>query len=145
MKLKRVYHPLCKWEEVNFNMWGDCDNRQETLTKTIAFTGNHELYGSYMRRVTMERPVSCENALTDHALNRRAWLGHAACALYAKTPEDITREAWRHLSDEQQLLANNQARQAIQAWEMRYRKDHKLCDGMEETMLFDWDTRRSAA
>lgn len=144
MKLRRVYHPVAHWEECDYNMWGECVDRAGTLAKAIKFTGDHELYGSYMIRVTKEWPISCENALTDLNLNRKAWLGHAACAMYARIPEDVTREAWSQLSDEQQLLANYQAREAISAWELRYRKDIELCGGLGETLLFDWHPRRSA-
>jgi len=140
VKLPRVYRPVSEWEECDYNMWGEVNSHNETLENAIAFTSNHRLYGKYMRRVTRQWPISCENALTDYNLNRKAWLGHAACALYAKIPEWITREAWRELTDEQQLLANNQARSAIQSWENRYRKDHKLCDGMGEQMLLNGDT-----
>lgn len=140
MRLPRIYHPVSKWEECNYNMWGDCDQRQVVLKQAIVFTGNAEHYGSYMQRVIHEWPISCENALTDYNLNRKAWLGHAACALYARIPEDVTREAWGTLTNEQQLLANNQARAAIQTWEINYRKGHKLCCGVGETLLFDWNT-----
>lgn len=143
MKLPRVYHPVSHWEECDYNMWGECSDRSSDLQKAIEFTGNHEKYGSYMRRVINEWPISCENAFTDPHLNHKAWLGHAACALYAKIPEDVTREAWRRLTHEQQLLANNQARAAIQSWEMRYRKSKQLCEGMEETLLLKWDSRGS--
>lgn len=137
MKFKRVYHPVHHWEECDFNMWGEVIGRDEVLQKAIAFTGDHELYGSYMRRVTREWPVSCENALTDYNLNRRAWIGHAAAALYGKIPEDITRQAWRYLSDEQQLLANNQASKAIRQWEINYAKSLGLYSRVGEQMLLD--------
>lgn len=135
MKLNRVYHPVSKWEECNFNMWGEVEDRAAALKLAIEFTGNHEKYGSYMQRVIREWPISCENALTDYNLNRRAWLGHAACAMFAKIPEDITREAWRHLTNEQQLLANNQAERAIRDWEIDYEKGRGIYTDMEAQML----------
>ena len=144
MTLPRVYHPVSHWEECDFNMWGDCDDREETLNLAIDFTGDHERYGHYMVRVTNEWPISCENALTDHHLNRRAWLGHAACALYGRIPEDVTREAWRHLSNEQQLLANNQASKAIRDWEYRYSENHGLLRGVGKPLLLEWDTPRGS-
>lgn len=144
MRLPRVYHPVSKWEETDFNMWGECEDHDPTLELAITFTGDHEKYGHYMRRVTREWPISCENALTDYNLNRKAWLGHAACALYAKIPEWLTREAWRHLTHEQQLLANNQAREAIRAWERRYRKDKQLHPGVGEQMLLIRNPGRSS-
>ena len=83
----------------------------------IEFTGDAELYGSYMLRVTQEWPNSCEHNLTDRSQNRRAWIGHAAVALAIQCPEDIVRSAWSRLSEKQQIDANAQADAAIRSWE----------------------------
>jgi hypothetical protein len=139
-KFKRVWHPYTEWEEVKFNMWGRVDDRQLYLKKAIEFTGNHELYGSFMNRVINEWPVSCENALTDYFMNRKAWIGHAACALAIQCPEDITRQAWKELSYEQQYLANQKASRAIRAWENNYIQSQQLHRSMGETLLPAWDT-----
>ena len=136
LKLKRVYHPYCDWEELDHNMWGVVENRKKYLSKAKEFTADHKLYGRFMMRVVREWPVSCENALTDYSLNRKAWIGHAACALALECPEDIVREAWGYLNYEQQLLANKEAERAIQAWEHTYIKDRGLREGMGESMLF---------
>jgi hypothetical protein len=133
--LKRVYHPVSEWEEMNFNMWGVTDNKSALLTKAITFTGDHDLYGSFMQRVIKEWPISCENSLTDNNLNKRAWIGHAAVALALQIPEDVTREAWGKLTDEQQLLANREATRAIQQWEESYRENKGLHSGVERQML----------
>jgi hypothetical protein len=93
-----------------------------------------------MRRVTEEWRNSCVNALTDYSLNRRAWIGHAACALALRCPEDITRHAWSFLSNEQQILANKQANRAIQSWEMRYRQSARVPPAMEAPLLFGRNT-----
>lgn len=136
MKLDRVYHHYMDWEEIDFNMWGDVNNRKSYLNKAIEFTGDYKRYGRFMMRVINEWPVSCENALTDYSINRKAWVGHAACALALGCPEDITREAWRYLTDEQQLLANKEAERAIQTWEYNYIKSRGLCEEMGTKMLF---------
>ena len=135
MKLDRVYHPISKWEEISHGMWSDVEDKTAILKRAIAFTGNHKIYGSYMIRVIVEWPISCENALTDSSLNQRAWIGHAACALAIGCPEDITREAWGHLTDEQRLLANNEADRALRCWRYAYAKDRNLCDDMGESLL----------
>lgn len=135
-RLKRVYHPVDKWEEMSSNMWGDVQDRKDMLEKAIKFTGDNELYGRYMLRVINEWPISCENALTDYNLNRKAWIGHAACALAIGCPEDITRKAWGMLTYEQRTLANRRAAIAIGKWEERYRKDHFLYEDVAEPMLF---------
>lgn len=134
-KFKRVYHPYDKWEEMRFNMWGSVDDVKSMLQKAIEFTGNHKLYGEYMQKVIREWPISCENALTDYLLNRKAWIGHAACAMAIQCPENITRKAWRFLTYEQQYLANEQARRAIQSWENNYIESKKLYRDLDQPML----------
>lgn len=122
-------------------MWGEVEGKKLWLEKAIDFTGNHELYGQYMQRVVREWRYSCENALTDNSLNKRAWVGHAACALAIGCPEDITRQAWGFLTDEQRLLANKEADRAISTW-IRDREKRKNVRGpLGKQMLFEWNSR----
>jgi hypothetical protein len=137
MKFKRVYHPVWDWEECEHNMWGTSSNPASDLKKAISFTGDHKRYGRFMLRVVNEWPVSCENALTDYRLNRKAWVGHAAVALALYIPENITRKAWGELTDEQRILANREAERAIQVWENNYAKSIGLHSDMDEQMLFN--------
>lgn len=119
---------------------GKVDDRKEYYEKAIIFTGDHKLYGSYMQRVIKEWPISCENALTDYYMNRKAWIGHAACALAMRCPEDITRQAWKELNSEQQYLANKEASRAISSWENMYIESKELREGMAGTLLPKWNT-----
>ena len=141
MKLKRIWLPIDTWEEIGHNMWGEVANRRLFLQRAEIFTGNHRLYGRYMQRVTVEWPNSCINALTDYNLNRKAWIGHAACALALRCPEDITRQAWGLLTNEQRILANRQADGAIQSWEMRYRASLGIRADVASPLLFARDSR----
>ena len=113
----RIWHPYWKWEETEHNMWGSVRDRNDYLDRAIQFTGDAELYGKYMMRVVREWVYSCEHNLTDRSQNRRAWIGHAACALAFQCPEDIVRQAWGHLSEQQQIEANAKADEAIRDWE----------------------------
>jgi len=115
--IKQVYHPYWKWEEVDYNMWGTVDNREEYLKKAIEFTGDYKLYGRWMKKVAKSWKYSCEHNLSNTTQNRQAWIGHAAVAFAFKCPEDIVREAWWHLTDEQRELANKEADKAINYWE----------------------------
>lgn len=134
-KIERVWRPYTEWEELHHNMWGEVHDSKMMLECAIAFTGDAVLYGGYMQRVIREWPASCENALTDLHLNRKAWIGHAAAALALNCPEDITRKAWGKLSDEQQHLANLEAVRAIQSWEDDYRANKQLCGGVAQSLL----------
>lgn len=117
--IKRVYYPYWQWEESSSIMWGKVKDRAAYLQLAIEFTGNHKKYGMAMMRVIDEWPISCEQNLSDTSQNRRAWIGHAACAIEINCPEDIVREAWHHLTDEQRRDANKQADIAIESWETR--------------------------
>lgn len=140
MKFPRVWKPCTEWEEIAFNMWGVVQDRKAALQEAIGFTGDWVAYGGYMDRVVIEWPVSCENALTDYSMNRRAWLGHAACALAIQCPEDIVRLAWGFLTDEQRTLANKAADRAISAWENSYAEDRGIHRDVGTPMLSGWYT-----
>jgi len=136
-RFKRVWHPCGNWEEIKYGMWDRPVQHKTQLLQAIAFTSNHVEYGKYMRKVTKEWPISCENALTDYSLNRKAWLGHAACALAHRLPESVVREAWKELTDEQQFLANKEAERAIAEWEYAYAARVGLPGSMGKALLFE--------
>lgn len=117
-------------------MWGDVADAKDSLAKAILFTSDHKRYGVYMLRVVKEWPISCENAFTDEALNKKAWVGHAAVAMALQIPEDITRKAWGYLTDEQRFLANKQADRAILHWQSTYLKDRGIQKNMVQKMLW---------
>lgn len=110
-----IWHPYWKWEEVAHNMWGQVSHRKTWLQMAIAFTGNADLYGEWMLKVVESWKASCEQNLTKPG-DKRPWIGHAAVALAIGCPEDIVREAWAHLSKEQQDKANQKAKEAIEYW-----------------------------
>jgi hypothetical protein len=115
-----LHHPFWTWEEVAHNMWGHVEQRSAWLERAIAFTGDHVLYGHWMMKVAEAWRYSCEHHLTKLETNRRPWIGHAAVALAIQCPEDIVREAWGHLTQEQQDLANAAADRAIAHWEQTH-------------------------
>ena len=98
-------------------MWRSPQNREQMLCDAIEFTGCAESYGAAMMRVIKEWPISCEHNLSNIEQNRRAWIGHAACAIEKGFCEDVVREAWGHLRIDQQIAANKKAQQAIEEWE----------------------------
>ena len=99
-------------------MWGEVTHRKTWLEMAVAFTGNAELYGEWMRRVVDEWPFSCSHNLTKRG-DKRPWVGHAAVALAIRCPEDIVRQAWALLDGEQQRRANRKAEEAIEYWRVK--------------------------
>lgn len=135
-QIEQVWHDVREWEEVAHNMWGEVIDRKAALESAIALTSDFRQYGHYMRKVTSEWPISCENALTDPYLNQKAWIGHAAVAMAEGIPEDITREAWSYLTDEQKYLANAEAERAIMRWKNSYIQNRGLHQILAGQMLF---------
>lgn len=117
--IERIYYPYWMWEEIKYNMWGTVPNKFEMLEWAVEFTGDANLYGEWMVNVVNDWHYSCRHNLSNTTQNRKAWIGHAACAYANKCPEDIVRRAWSHLSEEQQVDANKKADQAIKLWEKR--------------------------
>jgi len=99
-------------------MWGEVKDKSAWLKKAIEFTGDHILYGSWMIRVAEEWKHSCQHHLTKTDINKKAWIGHAAVAMAIQCPEDIVREAWGYLTEQQQSDANMKAQEAINHWEV---------------------------
>jgi hypothetical protein len=120
--MKRIYHPYTKWEEYHAGMWRTVkgEEAEKLIAAAVEFTGDAKLYGKWMRRVVAEWPISCEHNLTCRAMNRQAWIGHAATCMAIGCPEDITRLAWHQLTDQQRNEANDQATEAIEIWEGQY-------------------------
>lgn len=134
-RLDRIYHPYWDWEEVASGMWDGCRDSKAMLSRAVKFTGDHKLYGRFMTKVIREWVFSCENSLTNYSINRKAWLGHAACAMAIGCPENITRQAWGMLDGNQQMLANREADRRIIIWEESYREDISVREYMDEKML----------
>lgn len=116
--MKQVYHPYQRWEDFKNGMW-----RKETktyeekmLNDVIEFTGDHIKYGNAMLRVIEEWKISCEHNLSNQSINRKAWIGHAACCIEKSYPEYLVRQAWGMLTEQQRVDANKKADYAIQKW-----------------------------
>ncbi len=124
--MRRIYHPYWKWEDFHAGMWRKATptEEKELLPLAVNFTGDAKLYGSFMALVVEQWTFACEHNLTDTAMNRRAWIGHAACSMAIGCPEYLTRRAWWMLTQEQRDLADAEADRAIEKWEL----EHELTD-----------------
>ncbi len=123
-EMKRIYHPYWLWEDWKAGMWNQTtgEKRREMLEKAIEFTGNADLYGSWMMKVIDSWRYGCEHNLTERSMNRLAWIGHAAACMAIGATEDVTRQAWAFLSDKQREDADAKAKQALSVWIERHEK-----------------------
>lgn len=119
-KPTRVHHPYTALEEYHPDggMWSipPATDRDFYIRETSDLMSNPTAFERAMLRAVEEWPRSVENALTNAAMNQRAWIGHAGCYLATGSPEETTRLGWHELDDAEQYAANAAADRAIAAW-----------------------------
>lgn len=117
--LIRIYHPYWEWEETKYNLWGNVDDKEKYLQEAMELMKNTEAWGKCMMEVVKQWTNSCEHNLSNTSSNRKSWLGQAACAFALYLPEDITRQAWQYLTEEEREKANKKAEESINYWETK--------------------------
>lgn len=120
--MERIYHRYELWECYKSGLYENNSglNKEQCIQKVVELFSNEENTRIYMKKAIDEWTYSCEHNLTNTALNRIAWLGQAACCLYARIPYTITMEAWSHVSKENQNQANSIALSLIEIYEKRF-------------------------
>lgn len=112
-----IWHPYWDWECFKSGMWENrpADNGKIILAEKVLSTP--ELCRIYMTRSVTQWKKSAEHNLSKCWLNRRPWLGWAACCFSVGATEEETRMAWcNRLSIDQQDEANKIADEVIALW-----------------------------
>lgn len=137
--MRQIFEPYWKWEDFQNGMYEPpsaadiptlCERSAQLLSDRRAFA-------AACRDVFDRWPVATAVNLTNIGTNRRAWLGQAACSLVHNVPELATRAAWKDLTDDQRVKANQVADEAIREYEAKSGAVHQ---GVGIARLFGWDT-----
>lgn len=117
----RVFFHHSKMEEYAAGMWGELpiEMRQDHVDRAAEVMRDAPLFEANCMRVLTEWPNSTAVAMTTPSMNLRAWIGHASMCLVYGTPEHLTRQGWRVLSEKEQDDANDAAQRAIDEWKKR--------------------------
>lgn len=116
--IKRVFHHYEEWEDYQSGMYDEIrEGRDYRVQMAKGLLGNPALCDKFMREVVKRWKCACEQVFTNPSINRRSWLGQAACCLYAGVKENETREAWWLLTDEERNTANEIAEKVIKEYE----------------------------
>ena len=116
--MERIFHPYEAWEDYKCGMYDELKEGRETrIIIAMHLLASPTLCEKFMREVVKRWKIACEQVLTNQSVNRRAWLGQAACCLYAGVREDETRSAWGQLTEEEQNKANEIAEKVIEDYE----------------------------
>ena len=98
----QLFYSYNQWEDYQFGMYED-----EYMCRL------------FMKKVCNEWVISCKQNFTNPQMNKIAWLGQAACCLYAGIHEDETREAWSLITQSDRDRANAIAEECIQEWRQK--------------------------
>lgn len=131
MKIKQHWTPYWEWEDYHNGMWKK--GNEDRLQEAIEFTGNWQKYGAAMLDVIFAWSRTMLNSLTNPSVNKRAFLGHCAVSYTIGITEDITRAAWKLLTDQQRYDADLIAQQTIQTWKQEY--GNLLNNGNKDAIL----------
>lgn len=133
--MERIFHHYSKWEDFHAGMYDEKkEGRKERVTLAAFILGTPEICLGAMQKVIDEWKIATEYNLSNAEINRKAWLGQAACSCYAGIHEDETREAWGIMTEPQRIEANRIAANIIKKWiaEREYEKMPQL------TLFDDW-------
>lgn len=128
MKIERIYHPFNLWEDYEKGFYNNCSGQEkkEKIQLAVNLFCNTECLEVYMERVVKEWFYSCEHNLTNPSMNKIAYIGQAACALYASIPNTVTMEAWSLVPDEYKQKADEIAQRCINVWEDKHIETLKM-------------------
>ena len=115
--MERIFHHYSLWEDYHAGMYNESkDNREERVKEAAKILGTPEICRAAMEKVISEWEKATEYNLSNAEINRKAWLGQAACSCYAGIHEDETREAWGIMTEAQRIEANRIAAAIIKKW-----------------------------
>jgi hypothetical protein len=125
MELKQVYHPYNLWEDHKHGFYNNISGGNKTLmiSQVVELFSHPSNTNLYMNRVLKEWPNSIEHNFTNPAMNKVAYLGQAACCLFANIPSTVTMEAWHQVPENYREIANQLAEDCIDKWI----KNYELC------------------
>lgn len=123
MEVKRIYHHWNKWEDYKAGFYDNKSGKEKQgmIDKVVEMFSSLELTEKYMDMAITKWYYSCEQNLTNNGMNKIAYIGQAACCLYAGVPATITMEAWSSVPSEFQEAANSIAERKLIKWSEYHR------------------------
>jgi hypothetical protein len=133
--MKQIYANYQEWEDYQNGMYSQTNiiDKDKKVFEAIKLLSDPVLFYNILKKIIIEWKVSSDVNLSNKSINRRAWLGAAACCYYCKCPEYLTRIAWGLLNKNTQDIANNIAEKIIKNYET---KNNRIHNDMGEKMLF---------
>jgi len=120
--MDRIYHSWEKWEDHEAGFYNNISgsNREELEEKVFELFEDEKKCREMMYRVVNEWRNSSEHNLSNNGMNKVAYLGQAACCLFAGVPSTVTMSCWRHINKSYRDRADEIAKEVLSFWESMY-------------------------
>lgn len=117
--MKQFFAHYEEWEDYKNGMYCGTVNRDEEQIKNAKkVLSDPYLFKNILIDLVRQWQISSKVNLTNTGINRRAWLGAAACSFKFNVTETNTRYAWNELNEKQQFEANTIAEEIINQFEL---------------------------
>lgn len=136
--MKRFYEKYYLWEDFANGMYATekLQNESELIEKAKNLLSDVYLFKEASIVMIRDWPISTKVNLTNKSINRKAWIGQAACCHKFGVPEILTRIAWGQLTERKRMDANRVAEQIINHFELVYERSNiELYSGLGAEML----------
>jgi len=126
--MEQIYIHHSHWEDFKNGMFSSKTNLEYFYTRqAIHILSNPFLFESIMINMLKNWTLCVDHNLSNRSMNRKAYLGAAACNYACGVPEYCTRIAWNSLSRRKQIQANSSAGKIISLYENSKQKYIQLC------------------
>jgi hypothetical protein len=128
-----LFYPYYEWEDYRNGMYDSPVNMQQEIIESIKLLSNEQVFKEACEKVTINWPNSTSTHLHNAHINRRAWIGQAACCFNHAATERATKIAWKEINPDSQKKANSIAQEVINEY---HRSRKHLYNTLEMQRLF---------
>jgi len=112
----QYYSHYKKWEDYQNGLYSDFLDSEKGVSDAFYLLTNPDVFASVCDDLLLQWSVSTLVNMTNPNINKRAWIGQAACCFKYGVPEHLTRLAWSQMTTEQRFSANCVAESKIKQW-----------------------------
>ena len=143
LDIERIYHPYNLWEDYKAGFYDNVCGKEKDLKikKVLEMFNDAKKTEEYMRKVIELWKYSCEHNLTNSSMNKIAYLGQAACCIYAGVPCDLTMRGWKLLTQEVRDRSDKIANKIIIEWILERKSNSTLKNGKKEDTKTGYQTK----
>lgn len=118
--MNRIFHRYENWEDWPEGFYSSAGkNKDELIEKVVEMFSSELLTREFMEKALEMWPNSMEHNLTNPSMNQIAYLGQAACCIYAKVPSTVTMNAWSKVPEQHRKKADQIAKELINNWKTK--------------------------